>query len=55
MAKQFKRDLVDKDALSDPEMDALRALSPPMKMPFDITKIGHVVLNVKDVDRSAKF
>ena len=55
MAKQFKRDLVDQDALNDPKMDALRALSPPIKMPFYITKIGHVVLNVKDVDRSAKF
>ena len=46
MAKEFKRDLVDQDALNDPKMDALRALSPPIKMPFYITKIGHVVLNV---------
>ncbi|MBD19449.1 MAG: hypothetical protein CMM37_00215 [Rhodospirillaceae bacterium] len=55
MAKKFKRDFVDQEALNDPEMIALKQLSPPKTMPFDITKIGHVVLNVRDVEQSAKF
>ncbi len=55
MAKEFKRDFVDQDALKDSEMVTLKEISPPNEMPFDITKIGHVVLNVKDVQRSTEF
>ncbi|MGB0576143.1 MAG: VOC family protein [Alphaproteobacteria bacterium] len=55
MAKQFKRDFVDQDSLESPEMQALRKMAPPADMPFDITKIGHVVLNVKDVEKSTEF
>ena len=55
MAKQFKRDFVDQDSLDAPDMQALRKMSPPADMPFNITKIGHVVLNVKDVEQSTEF
>jgi catechol 2,3-dioxygenase len=55
MAKQFKRDFVDQDSLESPDMQALRKMAPPADMPFDITKIGHVVLNVKDVEKSTEF
>ena len=55
MAKQFKRDFVDQDSLDSPDMQALRKMAPPADMPFDITKIGHVVLNVKDVETSTEF
>jgi len=55
MAKQFKRDFVDQDSLESPDMHALRKMAPPADMPFDITKIGHVVLNVKDVEKSTEF
>ena len=55
MAKQFKRDFVDRESLDAPDMQALRKMSPPADMPFDITKIGHVVLNVKEVERSTEF
>ncbi len=36
-------------------IDALRKLSRPKGMPFKIGKIGHVVLNVSDLDRSVRF
>lgn len=55
MGKKFKRDLVDQDSLNAPDMQALRKIEPPADMPFNITKIGHVVLNVKDVERSTEF
>ena len=55
MAKQFKRDFVDRESLDAPDMQALRKMAPPADMPFDITKIGHVVLNVKEVERSTEF
>ena len=55
MAKQFKRDFVDQKSLDAPDMQALRKMGPPADMPFDITKIGHVVLNVKEVERSTEF
>ncbi len=33
----------------------IKSHKPPANMPFKITKIGHVVLNVVDVERSTKF
>ena len=33
----------------------LKALAPPTGMPFAITKLGHVVLNVADLERSTRF
>ena len=35
--------------------DELRHLNRPKGMPFRIGKIGHVVLNVSDLDRSVRF
>ena len=55
MAKKFPRGLVDQEALQGDDMVALRDLSPSDDIPFGITKIGHVVLLVKDVARSAEF
>lgn len=39
------------------DADDRKAFSPdhPVSLPFTITKIGHVVLNVRDLHRSAKF
>ncbi|MBV8165444.1 MAG: VOC family protein [Alphaproteobacteria bacterium] len=36
-------------------IDALRKLGRPKGLPFKIGKIGHVVLNVSDLDRSVRF
>jgi catechol 2,3-dioxygenase-like lactoylglutathione lyase family enzyme len=36
-------------------IDALKTLTRPKGMPFKIGKIGHVVLNVSDLDRSVRF
>ena len=33
----------------------LKALAPPIGMPFAIGKLGHVVLNVADIERSTRF
>src|SRR5947209_11505269 len=35
--------------------DRLKSLGRPHGMPFRIGKIGHVVLNVRDVERSVRF
>ena len=35
--------------------DRVRKLERPRGLPFQIGKIGHVVLNVRDVERSARF
>jgi catechol 2,3-dioxygenase-like lactoylglutathione lyase family enzyme len=37
------------------DSDALKALGRPRALPFRIGKIGHVVLNVRDVARSVRF
>ena len=37
------------------DVDALKGLGRPKGMPFRIGKIGHVVLNVRDVARSVRF
>lgn len=49
------RGVVDYEALKSPEAEALRAKSPPDGLPFDITKIGHVVLKVQDLEKSVDF
>lgn len=35
--------------------DRVREMKRPHGLPFSIGKIGHVVLNVQDVERSARF
>jgi catechol 2,3-dioxygenase-like lactoylglutathione lyase family enzyme len=37
------------------EPDRVRSLKRPQGLPFRIGKLGHVVLNVRDVERSARF
>ena len=37
------------------DVDALRGLARPKGMPFRIGKLGHVVINVRDVARSVRF
>ena len=37
------------------DTQAVAAIAPPQGMPFQIRKIGHVVLHVKDIPASTKF
>lgn len=55
MDERFPRAVIDTEELANDSMKALRAISTPDDMPFDVTKIGHVVLRVRDVKRSAEF
>ncbi len=41
--------------MSGYDPDRVRQLERPHGLPFSIGKIGHVVLNVQDVERSARF
>lgn len=41
--------------IDEAKVKSIMALQPPKGVPFKITKIGHVVLNVLDVEASAKF
>ncbi len=41
--------------IDEAKVNTLMATKPPKGMPFKITKIGHVVLNVRDIEASAKF
>ncbi len=41
--------------MGDYDPDRVRKLKRPHGLPFNIGKIGHVVLNVQDVERSARF
>ena len=49
------RGVVDLAGLNSPEVKALRKIQPPDDLPFRITKIGHVVLVVQDLERSLRF
>ena len=49
------RGVIDTDALNSPEMQKLKNTEPPRGLPFGITKIGHVVLKVRDLARSVEF
>ncbi len=55
MKRDFPRAVVDYDGLAGEDMMALHAMTPPAGMPFHITKIGHVVLKVTDLERSTEF
>ena len=46
---------VDLEGLNSPAVRALRAVEPPEDLPFRITKLGHVVLMVADLERSLRF
>ena len=49
------RGFVDFEALKSDEVRALRDTAPPAELPFNITKIGHVVLVVQNLKRSVEF
>ena len=49
------RGVVDIDALASDEAKEIRAKAPDGPLPFDIRKIGHVVLFVTNFDRSIDF
>ena len=49
------RGVVDLDGLRSPEAEALRRAAPPPGLPFAVRKLGHVVLKVKDLQRSLDF
>ena len=49
------RGVIDNAALASSEMTELRNTVTPHGLPFKIRKIGHVVLNVTDLERSTKF
>ena len=49
------RGVVDYEALASEEADRIRAKAPEGSLPFDIKKLGHVVLFVTDFDRSIDF
>lgn len=49
------RGVIDMDGLNSEEFQALRNTETARGLPFNITKIGHVVLRVRDVKRSAEF
>ena len=49
------RGVVDREGLSSPASQALRALQPRAGRPFQLTKIGHVVLMTADLERSVRF
>jgi len=49
------RGVVDLEGLKGPEAEALRRMAPPAGLPFKVLKLGHVVLRVKDLQRSVAF
>ena len=49
------RGVIDVAGLNTPDVIALKETKTPTGMPFNITKLGHVVLKVRDLERSVKF
>jgi len=49
------RGFVDFEALKSDEVRAVYDTTPPAGLPFNITKVGHVVLVVQDLQRSVQF
>jgi catechol 2,3-dioxygenase-like lactoylglutathione lyase family enzyme len=49
------RGVVDLEGLKSPAAEALRRMAPPAGLPFGIAKLGHVVLKVRDLQRSVTF
>jgi len=49
------RGIVDYEGMMSPAAKALRDLEPKAGRPFSLTKIGHVVLMVQDIERSVRF
>jgi catechol 2,3-dioxygenase len=49
------RGVIDIEGMNSPEIQSLKNTKTPDDIPFCITKIGHVVLKVKDLERSVDF
>jgi catechol 2,3-dioxygenase-like lactoylglutathione lyase family enzyme len=49
------RGVIDVEGIQSPEMQALKNRTTPEDLPFNITKIGHVVLRCQDIEKSVKF
>ena len=49
------RGIVDIDGINSPEMLAIKNKKTPNDIPFNITKIGHVVLRCQNIEKSVKF
>ena len=49
------RGVIDLKALESAEVRALRNTETPTGLPFNITKLGHVVVMVRDLERSVAF
>ncbi len=49
------RGVVDIEGMKSAQAQALRGMAPPEGLPFGIRKLGHVVLKVKDLERSVAF
>ena len=55
MALERGRGVVDVEGLARADVRALAERAPPGGLPFDLRKIGHVVLKVRDVAKSTAF
>jgi catechol 2,3-dioxygenase len=49
------RGVIDLEGLESPAVRALREARPPRGLPFDLKKLGHVVLKVRDLQRAVDF
>lgn len=49
------RGVIDTEGLMTPDVRALRDTETPKGLPFNIAKIGHVVLMVQDLEKSVDF
>ncbi len=49
------RGVVDIDGIASPEVQKLRNIQPPAGLPFEVKKLGHMVLFVTDLKRSIDF
>ena len=49
------RDYIDTDALNSEPIRTLRERKPTTGMPFHVTKVGHVVLRVTNLERATAF
>ena len=49
------RGVIDIEGINSPEIQSLKNTKTPNDIPFCITKIGHVVLKVRNLERSVNF
>jgi catechol 2,3-dioxygenase len=49
------RGVVDLEGLASPEVQQLKHTKVPAGLPFDLTKLGHVVVRVRDLKKSVAF